>query len=312
MEARRERYGPDAWGPRPPAKDAHLLQADDHPGQGRARAQVGRNPAANLPRATILTFWHIPWPNAERFGICPWEREVLEGLLGSSGPADREAAPGARSPLRRRRVDVRPGRARQHRCFRFTLPRLASVRRCAGSHPASCGRACSGGGWSGGLLGPWRPAGSGRRRKIGWHQSTPWEAADGASRCVGPQDGDDLRKPLDPGRVRRDRFETFTGRSLEPAGLCASPTPAASAIGVPDSLAIVSGEGDRLRPRDRRRGPPPVPDLPGLPPRGLRSAMTGGRRLARSCRRLGTVTLAEADRLQGQRPPPRGAPGSRR
>ncbi|MBK9516338.1 MAG: trehalose-6-phosphate synthase [Anaeromyxobacter sp.] len=37
-----------------------------------------------LPRATILTFWHIPWPNAERFGICPWERAVLEGLLGSS------------------------------------------------------------------------------------------------------------------------------------------------------------------------------------------------------------------------------------
>jgi trehalose 6-phosphate synthase len=37
-----------------------------------------------LPRATIITFWHIPWPNAERFGICPWERELLEGLLGSS------------------------------------------------------------------------------------------------------------------------------------------------------------------------------------------------------------------------------------
>jgi trehalose 6-phosphate synthase len=37
-----------------------------------------------LPRATILTFWHIPWPSAERFGICPWERELLEGLLGSS------------------------------------------------------------------------------------------------------------------------------------------------------------------------------------------------------------------------------------
>jgi trehalose 6-phosphate synthase len=36
------------------------------------------------PRATILTFWHIPWPNAERFGICPWEREILEGLLGST------------------------------------------------------------------------------------------------------------------------------------------------------------------------------------------------------------------------------------
>lgn len=37
-----------------------------------------------LPRATILTFWHIPWPNAERFGICPWKDELIEGLLGSS------------------------------------------------------------------------------------------------------------------------------------------------------------------------------------------------------------------------------------
>jgi trehalose 6-phosphate synthase len=37
-----------------------------------------------LPRATILTFWHIPWPNAERFGICPWRNEIVEGLLGSS------------------------------------------------------------------------------------------------------------------------------------------------------------------------------------------------------------------------------------
>jgi trehalose 6-phosphate synthase len=37
-----------------------------------------------LPRATVITFWHIPWPNAERFGICPWGPEILEGLLGSS------------------------------------------------------------------------------------------------------------------------------------------------------------------------------------------------------------------------------------
>jgi trehalose 6-phosphate synthase len=39
---------------------------------------------ARLPRATILSFWHIPWPNAERFGICPWRHEILEGMLGSS------------------------------------------------------------------------------------------------------------------------------------------------------------------------------------------------------------------------------------
>jgi trehalose 6-phosphate synthase len=37
-----------------------------------------------LPRATILTFWHIPWPNAERVGICPWRETLLRGLLGSS------------------------------------------------------------------------------------------------------------------------------------------------------------------------------------------------------------------------------------
>ena len=37
-----------------------------------------------LPEATIVTFWHIPWPNAESFSICPWRGEILRGLLGSS------------------------------------------------------------------------------------------------------------------------------------------------------------------------------------------------------------------------------------
>jgi len=37
-----------------------------------------------LPAATVIVFWHIPWPNAERMGICPWRNEILEGLLGSS------------------------------------------------------------------------------------------------------------------------------------------------------------------------------------------------------------------------------------
>ncbi len=37
-----------------------------------------------LPAATVIMFWHIPWPNAERFGICPWRNELIEGLLGSS------------------------------------------------------------------------------------------------------------------------------------------------------------------------------------------------------------------------------------
>jgi trehalose 6-phosphate synthase len=37
-----------------------------------------------LPAATVIMFWHIPWPNAERMGICPWRNELLEGLLGGS------------------------------------------------------------------------------------------------------------------------------------------------------------------------------------------------------------------------------------
>jgi trehalose 6-phosphate synthase len=37
-----------------------------------------------LPKATIITFWHIPWPNPESFGICPWRTELVEGLLGST------------------------------------------------------------------------------------------------------------------------------------------------------------------------------------------------------------------------------------
>jgi trehalose 6-phosphate synthase len=37
-----------------------------------------------LPEAIVITFWHIPWPNAEAFSICPWREELVDGLLGSS------------------------------------------------------------------------------------------------------------------------------------------------------------------------------------------------------------------------------------
>jgi trehalose-6-phosphate synthase len=36
---------------------------------------------AKAPRVGL--FWHIPWPNAEAFGICPWNKELLHGMLGS-------------------------------------------------------------------------------------------------------------------------------------------------------------------------------------------------------------------------------------
>jgi len=36
---------------------------------------------ARLPEATIALFWHIPWPNPETFGICPWRSEILQSML---------------------------------------------------------------------------------------------------------------------------------------------------------------------------------------------------------------------------------------
>ncbi len=47
-------------------------------------ALVPRMIRDRLPKATVISFWHIPWPNPEAFGICPWRKEILDGLLGSS------------------------------------------------------------------------------------------------------------------------------------------------------------------------------------------------------------------------------------
>ncbi len=63
-------------------------------------AEVGDQPAvvfvqdyhfALLPRMlkdlredlVVAQFWHIPWPNREVFRVCPWQEEILDGLLGN-------------------------------------------------------------------------------------------------------------------------------------------------------------------------------------------------------------------------------------
>jgi len=35
------------------------------------------------PEARVAIFWHIPWPNPEAFGICPWQSQLIGGLLGA-------------------------------------------------------------------------------------------------------------------------------------------------------------------------------------------------------------------------------------
>ena len=38
---------------------------------------------AKRPDARVAIFWHIPWPNPESFGICPWQKELLQGMMGA-------------------------------------------------------------------------------------------------------------------------------------------------------------------------------------------------------------------------------------
>ncbi len=35
------------------------------------------------PRAVCAQFWHIPWPLEGVLRVCPWKREILDGLLGN-------------------------------------------------------------------------------------------------------------------------------------------------------------------------------------------------------------------------------------
>jgi len=38
---------------------------------------------AERPDLRVGLFWHIPWPNAEAFRICPYRVEILKGMLGA-------------------------------------------------------------------------------------------------------------------------------------------------------------------------------------------------------------------------------------
>ncbi len=43
---------------------------------------LGKYIKEKRPDATIALFWHIPWPNPEAFSICPYQEEILDGMLG--------------------------------------------------------------------------------------------------------------------------------------------------------------------------------------------------------------------------------------
>jgi trehalose-6-phosphate synthase/Kef-type K+ transport system membrane component KefB len=61
------------------------LKTDDTPVfiQDYHLALVAPELRRRRPGARTALFWHIPWPNPDRLRICPWRRELLEGLLAN-------------------------------------------------------------------------------------------------------------------------------------------------------------------------------------------------------------------------------------
>lgn len=60
-----------------PAKSPFIFIQDYH------FAVLPRMIKEKRPDAIIALFWHIPWPNPEIFAICPYQNEILDGMLGS-------------------------------------------------------------------------------------------------------------------------------------------------------------------------------------------------------------------------------------
>ena len=89
------------------------------------------------PDLVVCQFWHIPWPNPETFRVCPWQEEILDGLLGNDllgvpHPVPLQQLPGDGGPdagVARRPASTSPSTAAA------TAPsssrsRSASTRRC--------------------------------------------------------------------------------------------------------------------------------------------------------------------------------------
>ena len=38
---------------------------------------------ASRPDAQVGIFWHMPWPSPEAFSVCPWRKEILQGMLSA-------------------------------------------------------------------------------------------------------------------------------------------------------------------------------------------------------------------------------------
>lgn len=58
-----------------PAKNPFVFIQDFH------FTLLGKMIKEKRPDATVALFWHIPWPNPEVFAICPYHKQILDGML---------------------------------------------------------------------------------------------------------------------------------------------------------------------------------------------------------------------------------------
>lgn len=46
-------------------------------------ALVAADLRRRMPQVRTALFWHIPWPHPDRLRLCPWRKEIMEGLLAN-------------------------------------------------------------------------------------------------------------------------------------------------------------------------------------------------------------------------------------
>lgn len=87
----RPTFDPDHWDAYRRVNETFARAVLDEAGDGPALVFVQDYHFALLPRMlkaarpelVVAQFWHIPWPNPETFLVCPWAKDLLDGMLGN-------------------------------------------------------------------------------------------------------------------------------------------------------------------------------------------------------------------------------------
>lgn len=104
---------------------------------------------AQLPHATIVCFWHIPWTHPEQMAVCPWITSLVAGLLGSdivgfqtaqhsrnfSALADGGGEMGSRAMSA---LQTQPDEATQVRAYPISIAWPSAVKSIKSQSPQQC------------------------------------------------------------------------------------------------------------------------------------------------------------------------------